>query len=250
MAAVTITPTTLTAAVSLTDNSILVTSVTTPPFVRGNVVVIDGEAMWVQSKWDGTSLTVPVTRGMLGTRTATHGNSALVFCCLPQLVTSFPPAVGSTVTGTNEPALPRIVIDFANGVRFYDALGASSTTQTWQLVSTNGVPTSGPPQALAAHSPTIYTASGAITPQPGSVGINGSTLAMTIVDPTRAQDGMRMTIYSVNASAHTLTYTAGFNGGTTARDVATFGGAIADNLIIFANAGVWWVESTRNVTIA
>lgn len=249
MAAVTITATTLTAAVGLTDDSIGVTSITTPPFVRGNVVVIDGEAMTVKSSWDTTSLRVPVSRGQLGTRTATHGSSALVYCCLPQLVSSFPPAVGSTVTGTDQAALPRIVIDFANGVRLFDAMGASSTTQTWQLVSTNGVPTSGPPQALGAHSPVIYTSSGAITPQPGAVGINGSTLAMTIIDPTRAQDGMRMFIYAVNASAHTLTYTAGFGGGTTARDVGTFGGAVNDGLVIWANAGTWFVESTRNVTL-
>jgi hypothetical protein len=145
-------------------------------------------------------------------------------------------------------ALPLIVIN-KDGVGIWDALGASSTTQAWQHISQNGSPIDGQPQGTPDGKPVIYTSAGAITPQPGAVGINGTTLAMTIVDPTIAQNGMRMFIYAVNASAHTLTYTAGFGGGTTARDVATFGGAVNDGMVIWANNGTWWIESTRNVSL-
>lgn len=96
---------------------------------------------------------------------------------------------------------------------------------------------------------TTYTANGAITVQPGLSFINGTTLAMTLANPTQQQNGMVMVIMSTNASAQTLTYTAGFDGGTTARDVATFGGAVGDNIVIQAFNGVWWVLSTRNVTL-
>jgi len=94
-----------------------------------------------------------------------------------------------------------------------------------------------------------YTALGAIAIERGLISLNGTTLAMTLADPTLADNGKVMCIMSENASAHTVTYTAGFNGGTTARDVATFGGAIGDNMVLVAKNGVWWVISTRNVTL-
>jgi hypothetical protein len=61
---------------------------------------------------------------------------------------------------------------------------------------------------------------------------------------------MVMIIMATNASAHTVTYTAGFNGGTTARDVATFAAAIGNNLVIIAFNGVWWLVSQIGITLA
>jgi len=244
-AATTLTPTTLSAAV--TDAAALSIKVTaTTDALAGTYAICEGEAMWVRSV-NTTTKYVQVTRGALGTRATFHASGALVYFAAPVNLSGVKPAAHVT-TSASQLALPRIVID-DSGITIFDVNGASSTTERWQMLSQNGYQANtdsilGDP----ASGPTIYTSLGAIATQPGFVGINGTTLAMTIIDPTRAQDGMIMTIYAVNASAHTVTYTAGFNGGTTARDVATYGGAIGDNMVLWANAGTWWVQSTRNVT--
>lgn len=245
-ATLTLTPTTLSAAVTGTgDLTITVTAVTNA--VNGYFVIVDGEVMLLRS-FDTTSKVCNVARGQQGTKATLHANSALVYFAPYTAVTSSAPSAHIT-TSASQAVLPRFVVD-GDGVSIYDVIGASATTERWQKLFMNGFQVNtatilGSP----AGAPVVYTALGAIAPQPGFVGINGTTLAMTIVDPPRWMDGMEMTIYSVNASAQTLTYTAGFNGGTTARDTATFGGAIGDLITIFANQGVWWVKNTRNVSL-
>jgi hypothetical protein len=73
--------------------------------------------------------------------------------------------------------------------------------------------------------------------------------AMTIDNPPLLMNGATLKLVSTTANAHTLTYTAGFGGGTTSRDVATWGGAINDSLTLEAYNGVWWISSTRNVSV-
>lgn len=238
------TPTSLSAAITATDNQIVVASAT--GFAAGYTVVIDGEAMTVRTGYvSGT--TIPVVRGGLyGTVQGPHATSSPVYFGPGNYFASYAPPPGNC-TSTNEVALPRIVIQ--RDVSIFNCSGGSSTTQTWQRYSLNGWPAfSYGALTGRATGAVTYTSLGAITPQPGMVFVNGTTLAMTIVDPTVAQNGMTMCIISTNASAQTLTYTAGFNGGTTSRDVATFGGAVGDNLCITAVSGTWWVISTRNVT--
>lgn len=96
-------------------------------------------------------------------------------------------------------------------------------------------------------------ADGAIAPVDGAVFITkGTAAALTLASPVSGtDDGVRIEIVSTTAAAHTVTCTAGFGGGTTARDVATFGGAINDSMIIEAYQGLWYlVSAPRNVTIA
>ncbi len=98
-----------------------------------------------------------------------------------------------------------------------------------------------------------YGASGAITiPDKDGVAIlnKAGVGAMTLADPTKAQDGRRLTINSSTAQAHTVTNTTGFNAGGSGGDVATFGGAIGDGLEVMAVNGVWNVLDKTNVTIA
>lgn len=104
---------------------------------------------------------------------------------------------------------------------------------------------------------TDVSADGAITIQHGNVLITkGTAAALTLASPTAGlvanggHDGIEISFVSSTAAAHTITCTAGFGGGTTARDVATFGGAIQDGMRIFAYNGVWYVKDTRNVTLA
>lgn len=107
--------------------------------------------------------------------------------------------------------------------------------------------------SMAQFPPRVQTlsADGAITIADGVVFITkGTAAAITIDDPPTTMDGATLRIISTTAAAHTVTYTAGFGGGTTARDVATFGGAINDGMVITAKSGVWYISSTRNVTAA
>jgi hypothetical protein len=92
---------------------------------------------------------------------------------------------------------------------------------------------------------------GAINIANGVVFIGSAgALAVTLGDPPLDMDGCELVIQASTAQAHTVTYTAGFNGGTTSNDVATFGGAVGDNLVLRAKAGLWLVQSKVNVTIA
>ncbi len=98
-----------------------------------------------------------------------------------------------------------------------------------------------------------YAASGAIAVAHGPSMITKSSAAgvMTLVAPTATtHDGVEMSIISTTAQAHTVTQTTpGFNNGGSASDVATFGGAIGDNLVIVAYQGVWYVKSKVNITL-
>lgn len=73
--------------------------------------------------------------------------------------------------------------------------------------------------------------------------------AMTLADPTQDMDGRVLNILSSTAQAHTVTNTTGYNGAGTTGDVATFGGAIGDNMTIKAVNKKWYVTDLRNVTL-
>lgn len=94
------------------------------------------------------------------------------------------------------------------------------------------------------------TDDGAITIAAGVVNLNkGGVIAATIDDPPLSMNGARLVISSETAQAHTVTNTTGFNGGGTASDVATFGGAIGDAFEVMAWDGVWFVLWLQDVTL-
>jgi len=100
----------------------------------------------------------------------------------------------------------------------------------------------------------VNFASGTISSKTGIAYLTGgSAITYTLPDPTNVNDdGKELTIYSKTAFAHKIDYSggAGFDGGGGSLDFANFGGAVGDNIVLFADAGVWRVKSTRNVTIA
>ncbi len=99
---------------------------------------------------------------------------------------------------------------------------------------------------------TAYATSGALTIQPGMAFLTKAGVdVMTLAAPTDVtHDGLMMTIVATTANAHTVTQTTpGFNGGGSASDVATFGGAIGDNLQVVAYGGVWHIVNKTNVTL-
>lgn len=74
--------------------------------------------------------------------------------------------------------------------------------------------------------------------------------ALTLAAPSKAQDGLEVTILSATAAAHTVTYTAGFYGDTTASDVATFAAKAGASMTIVARGGTWGIQALANVTLA
>ena len=73
--------------------------------------------------------------------------------------------------------------------------------------------------------------------------------AMTLAAPSKAQDGIMVTILSVTANAHTVTYTAGFYADTTSSDVATYAAKAGASMTIIARGGTWGVVALANVTL-
>lgn len=85
----------------------------------------------------------------------------------------------------------------------------------------------------------------------------GSAAALTLAAPTAGSpargghDGMRITIYSTTAYAHTVTNTSpGFNNLSTSGDVGTFGAAVGNYLVVEAYNGIWYTVGNLNVTLA
>lgn len=98
-----------------------------------------------------------------------------------------------------------------------------------------------------------YGANGAITPPiyDTIVVLDKATAAtMTIASPSAFADGVEVTILSVTAAAHTVTYTPGFNNNTTSSDVATFTATEGNSFTIVAMKGLWRLKSTVGVSIA
>lgn len=103
-----------------------------------------------------------------------------------------------------------------------------------------------------------YGAAGAITIPTVNTYIllqSGASSAMTLNDPN-ADNQAEITIQAGDAKAYTVdngstnnATGSGFNGGGTPSDVATFGGAIGDNMLIKAVNGKWLVQYLRNVSL-
>jgi hypothetical protein len=99
----------------------------------------------------------------------------------------------------------------------------------------------------------FYGAAGAIAipDKDATIVLDGATvLAMTLADPSRLQEGRKLSIVANGAAAHTITAAAGFNAGGASVDVGTFAAAVGNGLDIVAVNGKWVVVGNRGVTLA
>lgn len=211
-------------------------------------LAIDNEYMVVQSatpistRWN-------VTRGQSGTQAGAHASGAAVLISAANNFSFNSSQPVGPCTSTLVPALPRVVVSV--GISIYDCPAVSalagSAASTWDQVQLNGYGYSNP----ARYTGWTYVTLGALRIQNGvqQIGSSGA-LAMTLAAPAVYQNGIVMVLWASTAQAHTVTYTAGFWGTTTSSDVATFGGAIGDFLVVEAVNGTWRVLSQKNVTIA
>ena len=213
----------------------------------GQGVVIDGEYLTIQSSTPQTTRW-NVVRGQSGTVAAAHASGAPVFLGATNLFqfTSNEPSGPCVSTAT--PASPFIVVSLSVSIFQCPAVStlAGSTAATWARITENGLPAANPTR----YTGWTYATAGAVTIQPGVQFIgSGGALAMTLAAPSKYQDGLTMVLQASTAQAHTVTYTAGFYGTTTSSDVATFGGAIGDNFVVYASNGAWRIQSLKAVTI-
>lgn len=196
--------TTLSAAVGKNDSTVLLASLT--GIAAGSVFAIDNEIFRVQSQGVPTVATVPVPvlRGQEGTEQKAHPISAQVKIGSPQtslLLADWSQPQAGAASPAGEPA------QFSRNFLSYSAAGA---------ITLPGVG-----QDMMAI-------------------INGTgALAMTLANPSTAQDGSRLVIMGNGKAAHTVTYTAGLgNVGATA-DVITFAAAQAQAIELVACGGFW-----------
>lgn len=104
-------------------------------------------------------------------------------------------------------------------------------------------------RATATAAPLLtLTDDGAITIPAGIVTLNkAGAIAATLAAPVR--DGLMLIVFSETAQAHTLTVAGGLRGAGAGADVGTFGGAIADGIVLFSKGGYWFDVPGTNVNV-
>jgi hypothetical protein len=183
-----ITATTLSAAVGLTDTTVLlasITGVTTPSFQTGSGITylfIDQELLLVMNAPAAATSPVLVKRGMGGTIQATHVSGSQVQVGLPSDFTPFVEAIGPSLT----------------------------TRQTEGSLNWPATFLSGSTDAIPAGVAGFYVVK--------TAGVN----AMTLAAPTVAQEGNIITVQSDTTNAHTITATSLFANGQALKTTATF----------------------------
>lgn len=112
------------------------------------------------------------------------------------------------------------------------------------------------PSALGANQAlnvSSYSANGTITNPTANGAIiyidKATACALTLTDPAADQTNT-VTIKSLTAAAHTVTYATGFYGDTTSSDVATFAAKAGASMTITARNGKWTPIALANVTLA
>lgn len=232
----TLNSTSLTAAVTATQQVIPLTSVTN--IAVRDLVFVDREGMRVNAV-DTVALNVTVTRGQQGTGARAHANASVAWTGPYQRF--YLNDVIGTCTATAEQFLPHIVLPSGNVYQCHSSewvLWRDAGFRSFEIGRTDGG--------------TSYSASGAIAVQPGLSLITAAGVGtMTLAAPTVEQNGMLMMIYSTTAQAHTITVTAGFGpAGGAARDLGTFAAAIGNGLTLMAANGLWIVLSNLGVTLS
>lgn len=214
----------------------------------GQGLTVDGEYMTITGAQPQTTRW-SVARGQSGTSASAHANGSAVLFGAPNNFYFDSRQPSGYCVSSQTQATPRVVVSLSTSIFLCPAVNtlAGSTAATWGQITNNGISYN----ASTAYTGWTYVTLGALTIQPGVQFIgSGGALAMTLAAPSKYMDGMIMVLQASTAQAHTVTYTAGFYGTTTSSDVATFGGAIGDNLVIYATNGAWRILSLKGVTVA
>lgn len=205
--------TTLSAAVGVNDQSVLLASIT--GVVLGVSIMIDGEEMKVIGPVPTVAtVPVPVLRGQEGTFNQAHPVSAQAKVMTRPSATSAGDYSNTGAPGSLGLGIPAAPVWERKS---YSVAGAITLPSigNHMIAELNGV----------------------------------AALAMTIANPSIGQDGSRLIVLANGKAAHTVTYAAGFgNVGATA-DVVTMAAAQAQGLEYVASGG-FWVFSGINTAVA
>ena len=158
----TTTSTTLAAAVTTTTQARINLTAATTVAVGGYIYTEDGEVMQVQSTYVAASTSVPVTRGVSGTRAITHANATVVWVFAPGIQARVGlrsgPLPGSnpmgSCTATAEPLLP--IFNTTTNSR-YDCIGSQWVksgvrgSALWCGATTGATATCTPSTAIASR---------------------------------------------------------------------------------------------------
>ena len=103
---------------------------------------------------------------------------------------------------------------------------------------------------VAERPTTDYTANDDIDHVEGLHRLGGAgARTMLLSNPTSIEEGIVLHIRAMTAAAHTVQVTGGYAGQGSGADVATFGGAIGDGMLLIAVNQLWHVIALRNVTL-
>ena len=203
---------TLSQAMGVNDTTVLLSSLT--GVIPGALIGIDKEILKVGAVPSAATIPVPVMRGQEGSYNQAHPIGAQAKIAGPSTAGSVP---------------------------------------DWGLPSPGGPSWAANPAAYTRDQQS-YSAAGAIAlPRIGAdmvAILNGTVaLAMTLANPSVAQDGSKLIIAGNGKAAHTVTYAAGLgNVGGTA-DVLTFAAAQAQAIELLAVGG-FWVGLGMNTAVA
>lgn len=193
------TTTTLSAAVGLTDRSIVVASAT--GFAGGYKVLIDGEEMEVGKEYT-TGTTIPVRRGLGGAPQQAHKITANVTV-----------GVGSDFQNPAAGAFSNVYATIPTV--FIDSYTATATVSTATL-------TLPPPRSLA-----FITINGT------------TALTLTVPVPTKDMDGTVLFLISNGVAQHVYTFTGGLGGVSTGYTTVTPASAARGSIMVVASNGAW-----------
>jgi hypothetical protein len=222
----TLTSTTFSAAVALTDK--VVTLASTSGVEKNDILFSGKEAMLVNS----ISPVIAVQRGYAGTTPQTHASGKKAWHGQPGDFFSFKKQGTGTTDG--ELVLPRVVLP-------------SGVIQT--LVEGVWVDIQDDPPVAAPLPVYRYTEPGAIAIATGIHELGGDGAdAMTLGTPVADDNGKTLEIHAIAAFAFTVTMTTADVGQGAGSDVITFGGAIGESVVLRVVNAKWHIVSLRTAT--
>lgn len=156
------------------------------------------------------------------------------------------------VSGTNVPVFRRGDNGSAQVAHNALAIFVVGTATDWTALAAataNDVPW----PAVPLRDQVTYSVSGAIAVPVKDTTARidkGGVAVMTLAAPGKDQDGLRLTVTSTTAQAHTVTATGLFSTGTASVNLATFAASKGSGFMVEAQQGLWNVISSPGITFS
>jgi len=200
---------------------------------NGAITLVDGEVFITKGSAAALTLAAPPV--------AMDGANLLI-----QSTTAFAHTITQTTPGFNGGSTGSDVVTFGGAIG--DALLLTAYQGVWLIKGVRNV--SAEVGGVFQFPAAAFLIDGAITLTSGGIARLTKATAGDYTLAAPALNDVMLIITAATAAAHVVTYATGFGAGGGSLDVATFGGAIGDNMVLIAVLGTWYIVSLRNVTIA